>query len=100
MAKIAKRVAKAREAFEEGDARRSERLGIGHQVHLRDRHAILGIEEPSHVDDLPHGELPGRTQGTVEHRLLLGTRQDMEDIAAGFRKVKENLAELKTHSQA
>lgn len=31
----------------------------------------------------------------LEHRLLLGTRQDMEDIAAGFRKVKENLAELK-----
>jgi dTDP-4-amino-4,6-dideoxygalactose transaminase len=31
----------------------------------------------------------------LEHRLLLGTRQDMEDIADGFRKVKANLAELK-----
>ncbi len=31
----------------------------------------------------------------LEHRLLLGTHQDMDDIAAGFRKVKENLAELK-----
>jgi dTDP-4-amino-4,6-dideoxygalactose transaminase len=31
----------------------------------------------------------------LEHRLLLGTHQDMDDIAAGFRKVKDNLAELK-----
>ena len=31
----------------------------------------------------------------LEHRLLLGTHKDMDDIAAGFRKVKENLAELK-----
>ncbi len=31
----------------------------------------------------------------LEHRLLLGTHQDMDDIAAGFRKVKENLKELR-----
>jgi dTDP-4-amino-4,6-dideoxygalactose transaminase len=31
----------------------------------------------------------------LEHRLLLGTHQDMDDIAAGFRKVKEHLAELR-----
>ncbi len=30
----------------------------------------------------------------LEHRLLLGTHKDMDDIAAGFRKVKEHLAEL------
>jgi dTDP-4-amino-4,6-dideoxygalactose transaminase len=32
----------------------------------------------------------------LEHRLLLGTHKDMDDIAAGFRKVKENLAELRS----
>lgn len=31
----------------------------------------------------------------LEHRLLLGTHKDMDDIAAGFRKVKEHLAELR-----
>jgi dTDP-4-amino-4,6-dideoxygalactose transaminase len=31
----------------------------------------------------------------LEHRLLLGTHQDMDDIAAGFRKVKDHLAELR-----
>jgi dTDP-4-amino-4,6-dideoxygalactose transaminase len=36
----------------------------------------------------------------LEHRLLLGTRQDMDDIAAGFRKVKANLAELKAAEPA
>ncbi len=30
----------------------------------------------------------------LEHRIFLGSKEDMEDIAKAFRKVKENLDEI------
>ncbi len=59
------------EAFEEVDARRPERFRVRHQVDLRDRHAVLGIEEAADLDDLLHGGAARRPFGAGEHRLLV-----------------------------
>jgi hypothetical protein len=57
----------------------------------RSRYRSAGIELPDYrkyADRCPHAERACREEAIwLEHRLLLGTRQDMDDIAAGFTKV-------------
>jgi dTDP-4-amino-4,6-dideoxygalactose transaminase len=57
----------------------------------RDRYRAAGIELPDYrqsADRCPHAERACSHEAIwLEHRLLLGTRQDMDDIIGGFAKV-------------
>ena len=58
-------------AFQEVDARRAERLRVGHQMDLRNRHAVLGIEKAADLEDLLHGVLTGAAFRAGQHGLLV-----------------------------
>lgn len=57
----------------------------------RDRYRAAGIELPdyrAYSDRCPHAERACRDEAIwLEHRLLLGSREDMDDIIGGFTKV-------------
>ena len=59
----------------------------------RDRYRAAGIKLPdyrSYADRCPHTERACYQEAVwLEHRLLLGTRQDMDDIIGAFTKVFE-----------
>lgn len=59
----------------------------------RDRYRAAGIELPDYrryAETCPNAERACREEAIwLEHRLLLGTRQDMDDIVGGFAKVIE-----------
>jgi hypothetical protein len=57
----------------------------------RDRYRAAGIELPDYreyANRCPHAERACRDEAIwLEHRLLLGSREDMDDIIGGFAKV-------------
>jgi len=61
----------------------------------RERYRAAGIELPDYrryADRCPNAERACREEAIwLEHRLLLGTRQDMADLIGGFAKVIEGL---------
>lgn len=60
-----------------------------------DRFRAAGIELPDYrgyADRCPNAERACREEAIwLEHRLLLGTREDMDDVVGGFAKVIDGL---------